>query len=179
MPSPRIVDEEDMTPELDAAIRRSLCLCFPADQATFSRTRKWHGTGPAYSSLIELNNNVIAHVGVVERTLRFGEIPAKAAGIQNVFVLPDHRGQALADAVLLAAQDEAARRRFDCGVLFCVPELEKVYARCGWQTIHNQVVRVDETGSTQAIPSKNICMFLPIGLRVAPPGLLHLGGNDW
>ncbi len=176
---PRIIDENDMTPRLDEAIRRSLCVCFPADAGVFSGTRKWHGSGPAFSAVIEDAAQVIAHVGVVDRTLRFGAEPARAAGIQNVLVLPEHRGRKLCDAVMLAAQDEAVQRGFDCGVLFCVPKLEKVYARVGWKTISNDCVRVDDDGIEKPIPGKNICMFLPIRMAAAPPGLLHLSGNDW
>jgi predicted N-acetyltransferase YhbS len=175
----RIVDEREMSPELDAAIRRSLCICFPADAAVFAATRRWHGSAPAFSAVIEDGPEVIAHVGAVDRTVRFGAVPARAAGIQNVLVLPAHRGKGLSDAVMLAVQAEAARRGFDCGLLFCVPRLEKVYARVGWRTIPNDAVRVDDDGAEAPIPGKNISMFLPLRLAAAPPGLLYLGGNDW
>lgn len=176
---PKIVDECEMTPELDAAIRRSLCACFPADVAVFSETRRWHGSGPLFSAFIKDSGEVIAHVGVVDRMVRFGSSPARAAGIQNVFVLPSYRGRNLSDAVMLAAQEEARARGFDCGLLFCVPRLEKVYARMGWRVIANDVVRVDDDGLEKPIPGKNIGMFLPLSWPQAPPHTIHLGGNDW
>jgi GNAT superfamily N-acetyltransferase len=176
---PKIVDEHKMPPGLDAGIRRSLCACFPADVAVFSETRKWHGSGPSFSVVIEDKGEVVAHVGVVDRVVRFGSRPARAAGIQNVFVLPSHRGRNLADAVMRAAQEEARARGFDGGLLFCVPKLEKVYARMGWHVIANDVVRVDDDGLEKPIPGKNIGMFFPLRWTQAPPDMIHLGGNDW
>ena len=176
---PFIVDERDMSPELDAAIRRSLCLCFSADAGVFSYTRKWHGSGPSYSAVIRNGEEVMAHVGVVDRRVSFGASAVRAAGIQNVLVLPQYRGQHLSDMVMQAAQEEAARRGFDCGLLFCVPQLVDLYARTGWLAFSNDVVRVDDDGVEKPIPGKNVGMFLPLHLRQMPPGLLHLGGNDW
>jgi predicted N-acetyltransferase YhbS len=179
MAKPAVVDEGEMSPELDAAIRRALCLGFPADAAVFARTRKWHGSSPAYSVVIRNGEEVLAHVGVVDRRVRFGGREVRAAGIQNVLVLPQHRGQHLSDLVMQVAQEEAARRGFDCGLLFCVPTLASLYARMGWLALASDVVRVDDDGALAPIPGKNIGMFLPLRLRHAPPGLLHLGGNDW
>lgn len=176
---PQVIDEQEMTPELDARIRRSLCRCFPADAATFSQTRKWHGSGPAFSVLIQHEGQVIAHVGVVDRLVRFGQTPARAAGIQNVFVLPQYRGQGLGDAVMQASAEEAAKRGFDCGLLFCIPELEKVYSRTHWQTLDAPAIRIDDDGVEKPLPGKNVAMFLPLHLRHAPAGVIHLQGNDW
>jgi len=43
------IDEPDMTPEMDASIRRLLCVCFPKDAEAFSQRRAWHDCVPAYS----------------------------------------------------------------------------------------------------------------------------------
>jgi predicted N-acetyltransferase YhbS len=176
---PQIIDESQVTPELDAEIRQALCVCFPADAEVFSQTRQWHGSGPAYSALICDGGRVIAHVGVVDRVVAFGDVKARAAGIQNVFVRPEFRGQGLSDAVMRAAQSEAVRRGFDCGLLFCIPKLEAVYARTGWQTISNAVLRTDDDGVEKPLPGRNVAMLLPIRLVSPPPSVIHLMGNDW
>lgn len=182
MQPPRIVDETQMPPELDAAIRRSLVRCFPHDQAVFSATRKWHGCGPAFSAVVEDEGNVIAHAGAVDRTIRFGpqlQHRARIAGVQNVMVMPEHRGKGLADAVLQALIIEAARRGYDAGLLFCGPRLERVYARSHWQTLNVQVVRRDDDGVDKPLPGENIAMFLPLRAMQPPQGTIHLQGNDW
>jgi GNAT superfamily N-acetyltransferase len=177
--SPRLIDETGMPPLLDAAIRASLCDCFPADTAVFHQTRAWHGSKPSFTVLLEKQNRVIAHVGVVDRTIRAGDTPLRVAGVQNVFVLPGFRGQGLSSQVLRTAMAEAARRDFDGGLLFCVPQLEKVYAPHGWQGLGwREVIRVEE-GREIPIPDKNIAMFNPLRIAVFPDGRIHLQGNDW
>jgi GNAT superfamily N-acetyltransferase len=178
----RIVNETEMPPALDARIREGLVACFPADAAVFCATRAWHGSAPAWSVVLEEpeSGTVTAHCGIVARTVSAGAASLHVAGIQNVFVLPSQRGRGLCDIVMRAAMDEAAARGYDCGLLFCVPELEKVYARCGWLLLPPEpVIRIDEVGNELPIPGKNIAMWHPLRAQSFPPGPIHLRGNDW
>jgi GNAT superfamily N-acetyltransferase len=177
--TPRVVDESQMPAELDAEIRRGLCVCFPPDVPIFSVGRAWHGSAPVFSVVLDEGLQVLAHVGVVDRTIRVGQTSIRVAGVQNVYVLPEARGRGLARAVMVEAMNEAGRRGFDMGLLFCVPKLEKVYADCGWQSLGpRDVVRVED-GREIPIPAKNIAMFFPLTVAAFPDGLIHLCGNDW
>ena len=177
--TPRVVDESQMPAALDAEIRRGLCLCFPPDVPIFSLTRAWHGSAPAYNVVIDDGPTVLAHVGVVDRSIRVGPTPIRVAGVQNVYVLPEARGRGLAQVVMVEAMAEAGRRRFDVGLLFCEPKLERVYLDCDWRSLGpREVVRVEE-GREIPIPAKNIAMFYPLAAAAFPDGLIHLGGNDW
>lgn len=179
MEAPRIVDERDMVPELDARIRDGLCVCFPNDREAFSQTRSWHGSHPAFSAILEEAGNVVAHVGVVDRTIRIDGSPVRAAGVMNVFVLPSHRGRGLSDVVMSAAMAEAARRGFDLGLLFCTRPLVAIYARMGWILIDNPIVRI-ETGVECPLPEGNFPMFFTLRRQAVSTGaILHLCGNDW
>ena len=191
---PRIVDESSMPPELDAAIRRGLCLSFPKDAEHFRLGRDWHGSGPAYSVVVldavpvvavpvgrqaTASPEVVAHAGVVDRVIDAGGVPVRVAGVLNVFVVPSQRGRGLVHRVMSAAMAEAARRGFDCGLLFCVPELQKVYERTGWILLPPaQITRVAE-GRELPLPEGNIAMFLPLARPDFPSGDIHLRGNDW
>ncbi len=174
-----LVNETDMSPGLDAKIREGLCLCFPADAPVFQQTRAWHGSKPSYSIVLEEDNQVLAHVGVVDRMITVSDIGLHVAGVQNVFVRPEHRGKGLFGQVMRAAMSGAVRRDFDCGLLFCVPELEKVYAPWGWRGLGvREVIRIED-GREIPIPGKNIALFYPIRITHFPGGLVHLQGNDW
>ena len=176
----KVVKEEDMTPALDAAIRRGLAVCFPEDAEAFSQTRAWHGSLAAWSVVLEHEGEVIAHAGVVDRTLRVGEREVRVAGVQNVYVLPEFRRRGLTSRLMEKAMTEAAARGFDVGLLFCVPELERVYLRSGWISLGpRETLRVDETGAEVPLPAKNIAMFHPLRQPNFPHGLIHLQGNDW
>jgi GNAT superfamily N-acetyltransferase len=174
-----IVAEAAMTPSVDGRIRAGLCACFPADAAVFRTTRAWHGSIPEFSVLLQEADRLIAHAGIVKRAIDVGGRPLLAAGVQNVFVLPECRGKNLSDLVLETAMAEARRRGCDCGLLFCAPPLEAVYSRCRWRALGNrQVVRVEE-GRLLPLPGKNIAMFYPLHVAAFPDGPIDLRGNDW
>jgi GNAT superfamily N-acetyltransferase len=176
----RVVPEEKMEAALDAEIRRCLCICFPPDVDVFSQTRKWHGCGPAWSVVLEEGPNVIAHLGAVERTVDADGELLRVAGLQNVFVLPEYRGKGYADKILEASMVEAARQGYDCGLLFCIPRIVDVYARCGWKTMPEvDVVRLDDDGQEKPLPGVNVGMYYPLKRQHLAPRRIHLRGNDW
>ena len=181
MPMTLTVEEErDVDAGLDQEIRKGLCTCFPADAGVFSQTRAWHGSASAWCVMLRDGEELVAHAGLTDRRITIGGSPAHVAGVQNVFVLPSRRGQGLCDMVMNRAMTEALGRGYDYGLLFCVPQLEKVYARCGWIGLGvRDVIRVDETGAELPIPGKNIAMFHPLKVLKFPAGTVHLQGNDW
>jgi len=176
----RIIDEAHMTPEIDAAIRDGLCACFPADVATFSRTRAWHGSGPAYTVLIGEERCVVAHLGAVQRLIGVGQESLSIAGVQNVFVRPEHRGRGVVDRLLVAAMEEAKRRSIGAGLLFCLPKLEGIYARNGWRVIPwRKIWARRASGERYVLDEKNIAMFYPLRRESFPEGEIDLRGDDW
>ncbi len=176
----QIVKEIDLAPDLDASIRQLLVTCFPKDAQFFAGSRAWHGSAPSFSAVVIEAEKLIAHLGVVERRITIGGVPAGVAGIQNVAVLPDHRGQGLTRQMLAAVMDEALQRGLDYGLLFCEPKTVPVYARCGWLELPDQpVVRVDSDGLEKPLLPGNLSMWLPLAKQAFPAGTVHLGGNDW
>jgi GNAT superfamily N-acetyltransferase len=181
MLAPRIVDETELDRATDAAIKAGLIECFPADAGVFAQTRAWHGSVPTYTALVEDGGRVVAHVGVVVRTLLVvGATPVTVAGVQNVFVVPSHRKTGLVDRVMTAAIGEARARLLDCGLLFCLPVLTRVYERTGWKVLSARPVWA--TGERQGrylLDDKNVLMFLPIRRKGFPDGAIDLNGDDW
>ena len=176
----RILTDDQIDESLDKSIKEGLCTCFPADEREFSRSRGWHGTMPSWSVLIEKNSQVLAHVGMVDRVIAVGNEQVRVAGVQNVFVLPDHRKSGYFLQIMKASIKEAGRLGYDFGLLFCVPELEKLYALCRWKTLSiRKVRRLDENGEETDLPSKNISMYHPLARSEFPDGDIHMQGNDW
>jgi len=176
----KIVNEADVTPELNQAILALLRTAFSAGATDFAETRAWHGSAPAWSVLLYDAERMVAHVGIVERVVRVGAEQAGVAGIQNVAVAPDQRGKGLCDKVMNAAMSEAFQLGRDFGLLYCLPVLEKVYQRCNWITLPGRtIICVDEHGREVPIPAKNIAMYHPLQRRAFPDGDIHLQGNDW
>lgn len=172
--------EPEVTTDLDAAIRKSLCIAFPEDASIFSQTRAWRGSSCSWSHYIEIGDRIIAYAGVVDRHIKVGNNIFHIAGIQNVFVLPEYRGQNLSDRIMKIAMEEAGHRSYDAGLLFCLQTLEKVYARYGWLLLAGRsIIRIAENGAEKSLPEKNITMSYPLKQATFPYGDIHLQGNDW
>jgi len=174
-----IFRESEIDEKLDAAIKKTLVTCFPRDRQVYAKTRAWHGSTPAFTVIIRTEKAVIAHLGVVDRTIKVKDQPLRVAGVQNVCVLPQYRGKQLSRLILTAAMSRAAKDRFDCGLLFTRQAIKKVYARTGWQDLGDvTVVRID-TGRETTRRRNSITMFYPINRAQFPKGPIHLQGNDW
>lgn len=178
--NPQIIPELLMDARTDENIRRNLCRCFPADREVFSKTRKWHDSGPAWTVLIREKDEVIAHAGFVDRTIRVDRDMVRIAGVQNVFVLPEYRGRGLSDAVMQAGIDYAQTQGFDLGLLFCAQPVVSVYSRMGWSILTGvRIILTDETGRDVQMSEKNVTMFYPLKRSLTPGVTIHLQGNDW
>ena len=122
---------------------------------------------------------VASSICVVERRVTVGNRKLDIAGVGNVFALPPWRKTGLVDRVMTFTLEEAGRRGYDAGLLFCLPVLEKVYARMGWKKVEADVVMRDESGVCVPLPSKNITMAIPISLKAFPGGDIDIMGRDW
>jgi predicted acetyltransferase len=177
----RVIHEEDISPELDRAIREMLVVCFPADREYFQRQSWWHCV-PVYRVLgRDDKGSITAHVAVVERAVTVGPNLSKVrvAGIQSCCVLPGYRGTGLSDKMMSVAMAEANRRGFDAGLLFCLDQLETVYGRMGFEQLDAAVYVADDKEGKTLIPAKNITMFCPLKAKQFPAGDIDLVGPDW
>ncbi len=189
-----VINEENISPDMDKAIRETLVVCFPSDREHFQRHNWWHCV-PVYRVLgRDDRDSIVAHTAVVERSVTVGRNLSKVrvAGVQSLCVLPDYRGTGLSDRMMSITMEEANRRRFDTGLLFCLNRMKIVYGRMGWHKLDSEVYMRDDKAcrvSTSPgeprregkipIPAKNITMFYPLGVRQFPPGDIDLAGTDW
>jgi predicted GNAT family N-acyltransferase len=176
-----VINEEDISPQQDMAIREMLVVCFPADREYYQRQSFWHS--PAVYRVIGKNDkgSIVAHTAIVERVVTIGSALSKlrVAGIQSFCVLQDYRSMGLSNRMMSAAMDEGSRRSFDAGLLFCREQLEKVYGSMGWRKLDAAVYMTDNTEGKTLIPSRNITMFYPLNARQLPAGDIDLAGADW
>ena len=175
----QVIDEDHVGPELDAAVRRLLCECFPSDAEAFSLRRAWNEVRPAYSVFGRDGDQVVGQVGIVERRITCGGVPARVAGIQSLAVARNWRRSGLSQRLMTAAMNEARRRGARHGLLFCLPQLEGFYGRLGWRRVNRAVTMRDAAGRTVPLTEKNISMELALAGDPLPPGPLDLEGRDW
>lgn len=175
----QLIEEAQMPPATDRAIRRLLCECFPADVGTYARRRAWHDSVPTYTIVSRHEDRIVGHLGIVVRTVLCAEVPATVAGVQSFCIARRHRGTGLARRLMARALDGALHRGIRFGLLFCVPEMEPLYRALGWSKTGRPVVMLDEHGKSAPIPEKNICMLIELGHQRFPSGPLDLQGRDW
>ncbi len=175
----RIINETEITEKLSSAIRKTLAICFPHHKDEFSKTHYLSDLKPLFSVIIEDGNDVVAYVGVIDRTIKVGGKKYRVAGVQNIGVLPKYRGRQLSDAVLKAAMKEAQIQRFDFGLLFTQEKIKKVYARNGWLQIKNRKFIRTEDSINIEMPTESIKMYYPLAVKDFPPGDVDLLGNKW
>ncbi|NLH16886.1 MAG: GNAT family N-acetyltransferase [Phycisphaerae bacterium] len=177
----RILEESQIDPMTDAAVRGVLAECFPHYSRLFSTSRHWRGNVPLFTAIAVDKSSVVACSVVIDRTIRIGARPVRVAGVGNVCALPAYRGKGIVDRILLAAMEVAAEQGFEWGMLFCRPEILKVYERTGWQPcMDRRFVRTDSvTGKSVEMPADHGKMFLRIGYRPLPAGDIDLQGDKW
>ncbi len=180
----RCYKEKEITEELDLKIRNGLCLSFSQYADIFKKSRYWHGILPVTSVVVfcdDESSNVIAHAGIIQREILIdGNNRLSVFGIQNVFIQPDFRGQGLLGRLMREILKAVESGGYDCGLLFCVPELEKVYSRFSWEKISNtNISAVNDEGLVKPITAANIAMYYPLRIHEFPEGDINLQGYDW
>ena len=176
-----VINEEDISSQLDKAIREMLVVCFPADIEHFRRLSWWRSIA-AYRVLGKNDKgSIVSHTALVERNIIVGSALKKmrVVGIQSFCVLPDYRGTDLSNKMMSVVLEEGSKRGFDAGLLFCREQLLKVYGHMGWRKLDAAVYMTDNTEGKTLIPSRNITMFYPLNARQLPTGDIDLAGADW
>lgn len=174
-----IIDEADVNPSLDTAIKKTLVTCFPHNESVFSKTRRWRDNKPVYNVVALDEECVCGHVAVVDRTIRVGEKLLRVAGVGNVCALPEHRKTGLSDVLLKTSMKEAAERNFEFGLLFTNQNIKEFYARNGWVEIsHRKFIRIENTDEI-ILPDESIKMCCHLVGREFPEGDVQLQGDKW
>ena len=177
-----IIQNSDVSPELDSAIREGLAECYPEDRDFFSLCRSWHSEPEWIVYAFTSDGMVAGHTAIIERVVTVGQdtVPIKVAGIQSVFVRPPWRKTGLSGRIIEIVLKEARNRDLDAGLLFCLPVLgDKIYGDMGWRKLDAAVFMKDNSGGRVPLPSKNIAMTIPIIMGEFPTGDIDLCGHDW
>lgn len=174
-----VINEEDISPQQDRAIREMLVVCFPADIEHFQRLSWWRSI--AVYRVLGTNDkgSIVSHTALVERNIIVGPALKKmrVVGIQSFCVMPDYRGTGLSNKMMSVILEEGGRQGFDAGLLFCREQLLKVYGHMGWSKVDADVYTNSDKKGKTLMPG--FIMFYPLNARQFPPGDIDLAGADW
>lgn len=171
-PKPTYLADAMVDGARDAKIRALLATCFVKPQDAVFRTRRYFREPYPHRWIIEdAAGAFIAHVGAHDKIVRAAGKTYRIAGIAEVCVHPDYRGQGLVRTMLRRIHRELARRGFDFAVLFGDP---RVYASSGYSGVGN-LFHDEKTAGR--IRRKNVAaMVHPLSATPWPRGRVHLPG---
>jgi len=129
------------------------------------RVLVWHG------------DELVSHVGILEREVRAGERPVRVAGLYTVMTAPEWRGKGMAsDALRVAADYMRSELRAEFGLLLCPDAMLPFYGALGWRQVKDAVVFDQPSGRTDSALN---AMYLPLRESDWPAGVLDFCGPPW
>jgi predicted N-acetyltransferase YhbS len=87
------------------------------------------GARPELRRVARVGGRIVAHVGIIDLTVRIGRARLRMGGLAGVMTDPEHRGRGLASACMRDAVDFMRREGFDVSFLFGIRDF---YHRFGY-----------------------------------------------
>jgi hypothetical protein len=179
----RVIEDRDISADLDQAIRSTLVTCFPHHEKIYSKTRRNY-TPLAWTVVAVADDGSAASlISVAERRMLLPESGGSlwTAGIGTVSALPKYRKTGLIGHIMALVLEEADRRGYDIGMLFCKPPLVPVYSRMGW-SVHEPPVTIIGTDGTPKVKNptgEHFAMTRPLKIDPVPSEPVDAAGPDW
>lgn len=105
---------------------------------------------PDLRVMIELDGDVVCHVGICRRTGIWNGRKVSIGGLGGVATREDCRGRGYATLAINAAIHTLTEERaIDFGMLFCEPQNNAFYEKLGWQTFNGPVYAEQPGGHGQ------------------------------
>jgi GNAT superfamily N-acetyltransferase len=172
-----MLTEIHATRQLAAADRQGLDVLFKStfDADDWGEQYQWGEDN--WTLLLKAENEIVCHVGVVDRTITVGGRPWRVGGLGGVATAPawQRRGCArqLMETAAAFLRDEL---RVAAGLLICGDERVAYYSRLGWQWVPGPLL-IDQPQGKVVLPC-NI-MVLLFGETAWPAGPIDLCGLPW
>jgi GNAT superfamily N-acetyltransferase len=132
--------------ELDAARREQIDQAAWVEFEKYAIVRETQWAEADWSFLGFEGDELVAYFNLVDRVVRFDDVPVRVAGLNNMVTLPAHRAKGHASRLLREAQPQWFDMQFEAGLLLCADELAPFYARLGWRGVDCPVVYAQPDG---------------------------------
>ena len=162
---------KSLTPEESEEVFKLLTVVFEADIST------WNWTPDDWRLLVRVEDKLVSHIAIIERTCLVNGKPVKVGGVGGVGTHPEWRGHGLASlAMVQAAEFLTNGLKVEFGVLFCDQEMVPYYQRLGWRMIDAPVYFSMHDSKMQ---SDSPAMYLPGTKPYWPSGDVDVCGYPW
>lgn len=159
----------ELSPELAGFIRRAQDREFGNNSMVYA-IPQWYVLG-------FLQDEPVAQIGVLQRTVTVCQRPLLIAGVSFLITEPEYRGQGFGTVIIEEAVTFIGNKLgLPFGLLTCKPRLESLYSRLGWQTVGEPNVFVQPTGNRSC---GGLIMVKECGGIPWPEGKIDLCGLPW
>jgi aminoglycoside 2'-N-acetyltransferase I len=180
--SVHLVDERDISPEQDAAIRALLVSAFSRESAEHFRTSSYWGPRPTHRLWLEDRDQaIVAHLDLETRTIQVGDVDVLVAGVGEVATAPGLQGSGVGRRMMAELQRVLkSEAPVSFGILQCGDQVLGFYESTGWQRI-DVLVRAIHPDSGQWDTVINNVLITPGMLPISawPEGPVDLRGLLW
>lgn len=166
--------DDDVDDALDRQLRTLLVTCFTKPGDEVFGEHRYYREMPQHRWLVrDAAGAPIAHMAVHDKKIgtSAGQLPI--AGVADVCVHPEYRGQGLVKRMLAVAHAWMARWDYAFAVLFGNPA---VYSSSGYRLIFNELRMTDPATGEVIIETKANAMMRPVNRSDWPAGQIDLHG---
>jgi nodulation protein A len=169
--------EDDLGDDDHAVLGTLLARCFPRSRTPFGPGRSWSSARPELRLVGSVDGRPVAHLAVLRRFLRVGEVSVLVGDVGLVAVDPDAKGGGRGAALL--ARCSAVLRELDLpfGFLTCGAHVAGFYATGGWVRIPGPTRMVRADGRVQVYGG--VSMVLPVGRGIGEWPVGRVDRNGW
>lgn len=173
----RFLPVDQVSPELDRAIDTLDHLAFAGQTDDDPEFASIEWGSPEWMVLGLLHGELVSQLCLHKREISVGAQRVWVAGVGGVATHPAWLRRGFASQVLRATEtfmrDEL---KVPFGLLVCADETQPVYARCGWHTISQALVFIQD-GQPRIL--ETCVMILPLTGQPWPTGEINLLGLPW
>ena len=126
---------------------------------------------------------MIAHAGVVWKTVEHQGVSYRTGGLTGVFTFPDFRGKGHGTSLVQAATEYMKEHRADIGLSTCHPDLRPFYQRAGWTPRDGATLVYGNPAQPQSVDELVIIASLSdqgrAGWQTVEQQRIYVGAHPW
>jgi nodulation protein A len=176
----RILSVKDSTPELDHRIDTLDHLAFSGSDDAGNPDPEFDSiewSSPDWLVLGFVESELVSQLCLHKREITVGATQVRVAGVGGVATHPNWQRRGLASQLLRSAETFMRDEMLvPFGLLVCADTTQPVYAHCGWQTVAQALLFVQD-GQRRTL--ETCVMILPLAGQPWPAGEINLLGLPW
>lgn len=174
-----VLKVQNMNPIIKKKVIDILISCFPDNPSYVNSVY----TNPDLELCVlgYTGDQLIAHVGITKRCINHQGIAYTIGGIGDVGVLEKYRNGGIGQKIMQKTNQVLKEEGYDLGLLFCHPDLDTFYTKCGWLKKERGKIYAVSHGKNE---DQRRTFYLPVNISEAKIRVwnnedIHVGIGSW